>query len=123
LIDLIHIVEPGKLHELAMTVAKHSHDRTLVYLTAPISYYLAFETEREHDIQESQIPLATIIARFDRAGFVPMGVDTFGTVAPVEHWEIIFITKAHLNHVWQEIYNKAPASPDGGVPKGEQEGE
>jgi hypothetical protein len=42
---------------------------------------------------------------FDKAGFVPSGIESFGIASPMEHWEIIFITKMHMYDVWHEIYS------------------
>jgi len=112
--DVINRLDPARIGHFLETVLAHAHSRTTVYITLPISYFAEFAHNRQefnHHIIESRIPLSMVIAMFDRAGFVPMGVETFGTIAPVEHWEIIFITKMHMYDVWREIFEtNDPAS-------------
>lgn len=122
LIDVVDRVDPGRLKNLVETVLIHAHSRTLVYVSYTMSGFTAYRAENDLEEErprlETQIPLSLLLAMFDKAGFVPMGVETFGTVSPTEHWEIIFITKMHMNDVWQEIYQPASLEDVKDVPKG-----
>lgn len=128
-IGLMHHIDPARFQGFVETILRHAHSRTLVYLTLPISYFLAFGRHFkvvEQGILDSQIPLSLVISALDAAGFTPMEVNSFGTVSPYEHWEIMFITKHHMNDVWQEIYEIEPPTvelpaPEKGVEKSTQE--
>jgi cyclopropane fatty-acyl-phospholipid synthase-like methyltransferase len=113
LADVVEHIDPGKFEGLMKTINIHSHSRTLVYLNLPVALFQEFGLDKfEQQIFDNRIPLGLILSMLDVAGFIPMDIESFGLVAPIECYEIVFVTKAHAMDVFGECYKPNPESSD-----------
>jgi len=117
LADCIEHCDPRNLEGLFRNINKHAHGQTLVYVNLPVDLFQEFGQDKfEQQIVDNRIPLGMLLAMFDSAGFIVADMDTVGLGAPLEYYELIFITKAHALAVYAECYQIKPASSDEEVP-------
>ena len=124
LVSIIDKIDPSLLPKLMPTIMAHSHSQTVIYLTYATEFFVDERIKRElegRSILDNKIPLPLILTMFNNIGFVPAGIEPFGMLSAMENWEIIFITKMHMDAVWHEVYN--PATPNGAAPDGAQDKE
>lgn len=114
IVDLMEHLHPDSIGDFMKVINGHAHQQTLVYLNIPIADFTRWGRGKlEHQIIESEIGLGSVVNLFDSYGFTPAVVEVYGLGSPLEYYEIIFVTKDHLEFVWEQVYNQKKSSVQG----------